>query len=321
MKYGKIVGTGRYLPNKVVTNKDLEQIVETSDEWIYSRTGIKERRIADKETNYEMAIFAAEDVIKATSFDAAEIDLIIVATMTSEYSTPAVACLVQKAIGAKNAMAFDLSAACSGYMFALQTANQYLINGAFKSALIIGVEKLSHVTNWEDRNTCVLFGDGAGAAIIVASDQPGILASECKSVGEDYACLTSGLRHVKTPFYGENKEDAFIKMEGREVFEFACTKVPACIEGILERAQIDKDDIDYYILHQANTRIIKRVAKMLGQSLDKFYTNMEFYGNTSSASVAIALDEMYKSGKLTGHKVVMAGFGAGLTYGASIIQF
>lgn len=321
MKYGKIVGTGRYLPSKVVTNKDLEQIVETSDDWIYSRTGIKERRIADQDTNYEMSIYAAEDAINSTGINPEEIDLIIVATMTSEYSTPAVACLVQKAIGAKNAMAFDLSAACSGYLFALQTASQYLVNGVFKNALVIGSEKLSHITNWEDRNTCVLFGDGAGAAILIASDEPGIIASDCKSVGEDYACLTSGLRHVKTPFYGPNKEDDFIKMEGREVFEFACTKVPACIEGLLEKAQVSKDDIGYFILHQANTRIIKRVAKMLDQNIDKFYTNMEFYGNTSSASVAIALDEMFKSGKLTGEKVVMAGFGAGLTYGASVIQF
>lgn len=321
MKYGKIIGTGRYLPNKVVTNKDLELIVETSDEWIYSRTGIKERRIAAQETNYEMSIFAAQDVIKSTGINPEEIDLIIVATMTSEYATPAVACLVQKAIGAKNAMAFDLSAACSGYMFALQTAHQYIINGVFKKALVIGSEKLSHITNWEDRNTCVLFGDGAGSAILVASDEPGILASECKSVGEDYACLTAGIRHTKTPFYGENKEDDFVKMEGREVFEFACTKVPVCIEGLLERAQVQKDDIGFFILHQANMRIIQRVAKKLEQNIDKFYTNMEFYGNTSSASVAIALDEMYKSGKLTGQKVVMAGFGAGLTYGAIIIQF
>ncbi len=321
MKYGKIVGTGRYLPKKIVTNKDLETIVETSDEWIYSRTGIKERRIADEDTNYEMAIYAAQDALKSTELLPEEIDLIIVATMTSEYSTPAVACLVQKAIGAKNAMAFDLSAACSGFSFALQTANQYLINGVFKNAIVVGCEKLSHITNWEDRSTCVLFGDGAGAAILVASDEPGILASECKSVGEDFACLTSGLKHVKTPFYGENKEDPFIFMEGREVFEFACTKVPECIEGLLEKAQIQKDDIAYYILHQANERIIKRIAKKLNQDLEKFYTNMEFYGNTSSASIAIALDEMFKSGKLKGQKVVMAGFGAGLTYGASVIQF
>ncbi|PKM51116.1 MAG: 3-oxoacyl-ACP synthase [Firmicutes bacterium HGW-Firmicutes-7] len=321
MKYGKIIGTGKYLPKRILTNIDLEQIIDTTDDWIYSRTGIKERRIADDETCYDLAILAAKDALKASELDPENIDLIIVATMTAEYATPAISCLVQKAIGAKNALAFDLSAACSGFVFAIHTANQFIMNGTFNNALIIGSEKLSNIINWEDRNTCVLFGDGAGAVVVEASEEQGIIETICRSVGEDYACLTAGIKRIKTPFKNVNIEQDFIEMEGREVFEFACTKVPQCIEEVLEKAKLEKSDIDYYILHQANTRIISKVAKKLSEPLDKFYTNMEFYGNTSSASIGIALDEMVKAGKLKNKKVILAGFGAGLTYGASIIQF
>ena len=321
MKYGKIIGTGSYLPRRTLTNMDLEAMVNTTDEWIYSRTGIKERRIADGEADYEMAIHAANAAISSSGINPNKIELIIVATMTSEYSTPSVACLVQKAIGAKDAMAFDLSAACSGYLFAIQTANQYLKNGMFQNALIIGSEKLSHITNWQDRGTCVLFGDGAGALVIEASDEPGIIGTVCKSVGEDYACLTAGTHRIETPFGRSDHEDNFIKMDGRDVFEFAAREVPKCIDELLERTGTLKEEIDYFILHQANVRIIRHVAKRLKQDLEKFYMNIELYGNTSSASVAIALDEMYQVERLKGKTVVMAGFGAGLTYGAGIIQF
>lgn len=321
MKYGKILGTGRYLPEKVLTNTDLEKIVDTSDEWIYPRTGIKERRIADNDTDYEMATYAGKDAMESANIKAEDIDLIIVATITSEYCFPSAACLVQKAIGAKNAMAFDINAACSGFVFALQTANQYIENGMYKTALVIGTEKLSHIINWEDRTTCVLFGDGAGAVILGASDEPGILSSECRSVGEDYDFLMAHLYRLDTPFYKHEDQDLSIKMKGREVFEFAGTTVPQAIEHVLEKSNVSKDDVDYYILHQANIRIINYVAKKLNQDISKFYTNIEFYGNTSAASVAIALDEVYKSGQLTGKKVVIAGFGGGLTYGACVIQF
>lgn len=321
MKYGKVIGTGKYLPEKVLTNFDLEKMVDTSDEWIYSRSGIKERRIADQDSSVDLAIYSANDAIKSAKINPEEIDLIIVATMTSEYTTPAVACLVQKAIGAHNAMAFDVSAACSGFLFGIHIANQFIANGIYKTALLIGSEKLSHIINWEDRNTCVLFGDGAGALVLQASDRPGVIATDCKSVGEDYACLTAGNNRVQTPFTKLDIVQEYLHMDGREVFEFACTKVPMCIANLLESTQINKDEIDYYILHQANIRIIKKVAKKLDQDIEKFYTNMEKYGNTSSASVAIALDEMYKSGKLEGKKAVLSGFGAGLTYGATVIQF
>lgn len=321
MRYSRIIGTGKYLPKKVLTNYELEEMVDTTNEWILSRTGIKERRIAENETCYELAINAAKDAIRSAKIDPEEIDLIIVATMTSEYATPAVGCLVQKEIGAINAMAFDLSAACSGFIFAINTANQFLINNVYKKALIIGCEKLSQIVNWNERSTSVLFGDGAGAVILEASNEPGIIAIDCKSVGEDYACLTAGVNRIKTPFKNKIVEDNFIKMNGREVFEFACKTVPTCIEELLEKSDLQKDDIDYYILHQANLRIIKFVAKKLEQNINKFYINMELYGNTSSASIAIALDEMYKSGDLKDKKVVLAGFGAGLTYGVTIIKF
>ena len=320
MIYGKIVGTGKYLPEKVLTNKELESIVDTTDEWISSRTGIQKRRIAVKEKSYDMAVYASQDALKSANIEAKDIDLIIVATMTSEYATPSVSCIVQKEIGADNAMAFDLSAACSGFLFALHTADQYIKTGTFKNILIVGCEKLSHIVNWEDRNTCVLFGDGAGAAVVSASNEPGIIATECKSVGKDFEFLTAKVKRIQTPFY-EQEDTNYLFMKGREVFEFACTKVPASIELLLEKENISKEDISNYILHQANIRIIKKIARKLKEDINKFYVNIPEYGNTSAASVAIALDEMYKQKDLKGKKVVLAGFGAGLTYGASIVQF
>jgi len=201
-----------------------------------------------------------------------------------------------------------------------RTAEQYIKTGKAEKVLIIGSEKLSQLTNWEDRNTCVLFGDGAGAAVVVGSDEPGILDIVSHSIGSKYACLISEVTHKKNDFY-EPKTDNFIKMEGREVFEFACTAVPESIDEVLANTGLDRDDIDFYILHQANVRILKRIAKVLDQDISKFYANMHLYGNTSSASVAIALDDVFKTGNLVGKKAVLAGFGAGLTYGACVIQF
>ena len=320
MIYGKIVGTGKYLPETILTNKDLEKMVDTTDEWIYSRTGIRNRRIATNDTNYEMAVKAGKEAIKSAGINPVDIDMIVVATMSSEFAFPSVGCLVQKEIGADNAMCFDLSAAWSGFIFALNTVNQYIVSGAVKTALIIGVEKLSHLLDWTDRNTCVLFGDGAGAAVVCASDEPGIIGVECKSVGSQYECLQSRVKRVKTPFYEPEKYES-LKMEGREVFQFACTQVPECIARLLEKENVKKEEVDYYVLHQANIRIIKKIAKVLKEDINKFFINMENYGNTSAASVAIALDEFYKSNDLKGKQIVMAGFGAGLTYGATIIKF
>lgn len=319
MKYSKIISTGKYAPEKVLTNADLEKMVDTSDDWIYSRTGIRERRIA-VEDNYQMASKAALNALEGSDITAEDLDMIIVATMSSEYPFPSVGCLVQNEIGATNAFCYDLSAACTGFIFALDTADQYIRTGKAKNVMVIGSEKLSQLVDWDDRNTCVLFGDGAGAALLTASDEPGIIHTINHSIGSQYDCLVAEYVHKKTPFY-EQKKNNFIQMSGREVFEFACTKVPECINEVLDATDTDADDIEHYILHQANMRILKKIAKKLKQDMSKFYSNMEFYGNTSAASVAIALDDMYKSGDLTGKKVVLAGFGGGLTYGSTVVQF
>lgn len=319
MKQAKIISTGKYIPEKTLTNHDLEQLVDTSDEWIYSRTGIKERHIA-VEDNYEMAVKAAENALAGTSISPEEIDMIVVATMSSEYSCPATACLVQDQIGAVNAFCYDLNAACSGFMFALETVTQFIQTGKVKYALVIGSEKLSQVTNWEDRNTCVLFGDGAGAVVVTGSDEPGIVGTVSHSIGSKYQCLLSEITHKSNDFY-EQKKQNYIAMDGREVFEFACTSVPDSIREVLDMTKTNIEDVDIFVLHQANIRIIKRIAKVLKQDMSKFYANMNLYGNTSAASIPIALDDVNKAGDLTGKTVVMAGFGGGLTYGASVIQF
>lgn len=319
VKQAKIISTGKYIPEKTLTNEDLEKLVDTSDEWIYSRTGIKERHIA-LEDNFEMAAKAAQDALSGTSISPEEIDMIVVATMSSEYSCPSTACLVQDRIGAVNAFCYDLNAACSGFMFALETVTQYIQTGKVKNALVIGSEKLSQVTNWEDRNTCVLFGDGAGAVVVTGSDEAGIVGTVSHSIGSKYQCLLSEITHKKNDFY-EQKTQNYISMDGREVFEFACTSVPASIREVLEMTDTDIEDVDVFVLHQANIRIIKRIAKVLKQDMSKFYANMNLYGNTSAASIPIALDDVFKAGDLTGKRVVMAGFGGGLTYGASVIQF
>lgn len=319
MKQAKIISTGKYIPEKILTNHDLEQLVDTSDEWIYSRTGIKERHIA-LEDNYEMAAKAAKDALSGTSISPEDIDMIVVATMSSEYSCPATACLVQDQIGAVNAFCYDLNAACSGFMFALETVTQFIQTGKVKYALVIGSEKLSQVTNWEDRNTCVLFGDGAGAVVVTGSDEPGIVGTVSHSIGSKYQCLLSEITHKHNDFY-EQKTQNYISMDGREVFEFACTSVPESICEVLDMTNTDIEDVDIFVLHQANIRIIKRIAKVLKQDMSKFYANMNLYGNTSAASIPIALDDVYKAGDLTGKTVVMAGFGGGLTYGASVIKF
>jgi len=321
MYHGKIIETGSYLPEMIVTNDDLAHIVDTSDEWIYSRTGIKERRIAKKESVAEMASKAAEEVIKRNGCDPKEIELIVVATVSSDYAMPSVSCIVQNNIGATEAFCFDLQAACSGFIYGLEVIEQFIQTGKVKKALLIGVEKLSQLLNWEDRSTCVLFGDGAGAVIVERSaDESGIIDTKSKSIGEQYEALMSPLHHNDTPYY---KQEAvpFLSMDGRAVFQFAVTKVSSLFMEIFDKQELTADSIDIYILHQANKRIIESIAKRLKQPIDKFYMNMERYGNTSAASIPIALDELNKAGQLKGKRVALSGFGAGLTYGLACIQF
>lgn len=321
MYHGKIIETGSFLPETIVTNDDLSKIVDTSDEWIYSRTGIKQRRIAVNESVSEMATKAALDAISRSGLDPLEIDMIVVATVSADYAMPSTGCMVQNGIGATNAFCFDLNAACSGFVYGIEVIEQFIQTGKVKKALLVGVEKLSQLLNWEDRGTCVLFGDGAGAVIIEGtSESDGVIDTKSKSIGDQFEALVSPLRNNDTPYYKQNKE-AFLTMDGRAVFQFAVTKVTSLFKDRFEEKHMNADDIDLFVLHQANQRIIESIAKRLKQPMEKFYTNMERYGNTSAATIPIALDELNKAGKLVGKKVAMAGFGAGLTYGSAIVQF
>ena len=312
----KIIGTGSYLPEHVVSNDDLAKLVDTSDEWIASRTGIRNRRIATKESGADMAAAAAEEALKDAGMDGSEIDLILVATCSSDFQFPSTACLVQKAIHATNAAAFDLSAACSGFLFALHTAHAYICAGIYKNILLVGVEVLSKLIDWNDRSTCVLFGDGAGAAVVTAADH-GMEGFVQWSDGMSGEVLTCPGRKIEN-----DSETEYIQMNGQEVFRFAVKKVPECIRQVTEKTETQIETIDWFILHQANSRIIQSVAKRLGVPEEKFPMNMEQYGNTSAASIPILLDEMNKKGMLQpGQKIILSGFGAGLTWGAAQIEW
>ncbi|MCT4542720.1 MAG: ketoacyl-ACP synthase III [Vallitalea sp.] len=319
MKNVKIVGTGSYLPNNIISNNDLASLVDTSDEWISSRTGIKNRRITTGEGTTDLAVNAAKKAIVSSNINPMDIDLIIVATISPDNFTPSTSCEVQKEIEADNAMCFDINAACSGFIYSLNTAYAYIKTGFAKNALVIGVEVLSRLTDWEDRSSCVLFGDGAGAVVISESEEIGIENFHCKSLGKLSENLKCGGTDLKNP-YVSKITDKYIKMNGQEVFKFACSYVPKGIKAVIEESQYEIEDIDYFILHQANERIMDSIAKRLKISKDKFYKNIASYGNTSSASIPIALDEMFDKGILKqGHKIVIAGFGGGLTYGVSLI--
>lgn len=320
MKIARISGIGHYVPELKVSNNDLSTMMDTNDEWIHSRTGIRNRHIAVTETSFEMAGYASLRALEKAELDPKNVELIIVATFSGEYATPSMACLVQKAIGASKAMCFDLNAACSGFVYGIDVADQFIKTGKYKNALVIGSEKLSQILDWEDRSTCVLFGDGAGAVILEANDEFGIIDSINYAIGEAFECLYAKNVGNKTPFYEEQNEHKLM-MNGQDVFQFACKKVPEILYEVMAKNQITQEDVDYFVLHQANVRIVSKIAKRMKINMDKFYVNMEAYGNTSAASIPIALSEMSEEGLLTGKKVIIAGFGAGLTYGCSLIQF
>lgn len=320
----KITSSGSYAPSKVVTNDDLSSIVETSDEWIRTRSGIRERRISTGENTSQIAAKAALDALKSANLSSLDIDLLLVATTTPDSFTPSTACLVQNLIGAKNAVAFDISAACSGFIFALNTATKFLKCGEGKRALIIGAEVLSKIMNWEDRSTCVLFGDAAGAVVIEScEDDEGIIATNFGSDGTLGHNLTTGFFNVKNPYVEDYVEDEqYIKMNGREVFKFAVKVIPTSIETLLSKANTSIDEIKYIIPHQANLRIVEAAAKKLNLPMEKFYINLDKYGNTSAATIPVALDEMNKKGLLQkGDKIVLVGFGGGLTWGSILIKW
>ncbi|WP_234122103.1 beta-ketoacyl-ACP synthase III [Clostridium hydrogenum] len=322
MKNVEIIGTGSYVPDRIVTNDELSKIVETSDEWISSRSGIKERRISLKENTSELAAKAGLRAIENAKLEAKDIDLVIVATTSPDAFTPSTACLVQAIIGAENAVCFDVSAACTGFIFALNTATQFIKTGEYKTALVIGSEVLSKIMNWEDRTTCVLFGDGAGA-VVLREGSNGIIKAYMGSDGVNSKFLYCPAVEVGNPFAAEiAKIESKISMNGREVFKFAVKAMDNSIKNVLEASKIDIDDIDYIVPHQANIRIIEFVAKKLEISMDKFFVNLHNYGNTSGATIPLALDEMNKKGMLKkGNKIILVGFGGGLTWGAAIIEW
>jgi 3-oxoacyl-[acyl-carrier-protein] synthase-3 len=320
--FTEFIAFDSYAPELAVTNDDLSKLVDTNDEWISSRTGIKERRISNGENTSQLCIKTAQGLIEKSGVSPEEIGLIIVATITPDFATPSTACLVQTAIGATNAFAFDLSAACSGFVFAVSVADKYIRSGACKKALVIGAETLSKMVNWEDRSTCVLFGDGAGGAIISASERNCYLAEDMHADGSLGLQLTGGETKVRNAYSNpEEKDRIYLEMDGRTIFNFATRKVPASVKTLLERANLTTEDIDWVVPHQANARIVEIVAKKLGMPMDKFYMNIQSYGNTSAASIPLALAQMSREGLLKkGQRVVITGFGGGLTWGSAIIE-
>ena len=319
---GKICGTGSWAPPKVWDNNDLARLVDTSDEWIRERTGVVQRHIAeDNEATVTMASRAAQRALEDADIKAEEIDLIIVATISPTEIMPCVACGVQEKLGAEKATCFDLNGACTGSLLALNTAQAYLSQGIYQTELVIGAEKLSALTDWTDRGTCILFGDGAGAVVLKA-EESGRYAQVTQSIGKKGGALTLRSRNQIQYETDPKAKETYIQMNGKEVFTFAVSKVPEAVKNLLSREKVPCEDIRYYLLHQANARIIRSAARRIGEDISKFPMNMDEYGNTSSASLLILLDEVKKSGKLQrGDKLVLAGFGGGLTYGASLIEY
>lgn len=319
---GRIIGTGSYVPERIVTNEELAEVVETSDEWIVTRTGIHERRIAETEGTSVLAARAAERALKNANVSAEEVDFILLATSSPDHCFPNGACEVQAAIGAVRAMAFDISAACSGFEIALSTAQAFIQAGVYRTGLIIGADCLSKLTDWSDRATCVLFGDGAGAAVIQADEKDGIIHTVMGSDGARGMVLSCLARSEGNFLNGKTPELGYIYMNGQEVFKFAVKKVPECINQVLSESGTDIESVKYFVLHQANYRICEAVAKRLKQPLDKVPMNIDKYGNTSGATVPILLDQLNREGKLSlGDKLVLAGFGGGLTWGAVLLTW
>lgn len=304
-----IIGVGRYVPEKVVKNTDLEKIMDTSDEWIRTRTGIEERRIAgdDMDTS-DMAFEAAKNAIAHAGISPKEIDLILVATVTPDQPFPTVACMLQDRLGATNAAAMDISAACAGFMYGLATAQQFIVSGTYRYVLVVGVEKLSKITDWSDRNTAVLFGDGAGAAVVgPVSEGRGILAFDLGADG-------SGGKYLY--------QDRYIHMNGREVFKFAVRQMGESCIRVIEKAGLSKEDVDFLIPHQANIRIMESARQRLELPVEKMSKTVHKYGNTSAASIPISLVEELEAGKIKDDQViVMVGFGGGLTWGAVLLRW
>ncbi len=319
-----ILGAGCYVPDTVVTNDDLSKIVETSDEWITTRTGIKERHLSNGESTYEMGAKAAKNAIDKAGLQPEDIDMIICATITPDEFMPATACRIQSMLGAKKAVAFDISAACSGLVFATSIASQFIKTGMYKNICVVGTEVLSKVTDWTDRRTCVLFGDGAGALIVgEGNGSLEIIAESMISNGTKGDILT--LEAVPFGNMLKSRPDElpsfYMHMDGQEVFKFAVKVITEQVKKVVEKAGLKLEDVDHVVPHQANVRIIETAAKMLKMNEDRFFVNLNKYGNTSSASVGIAMTELLMSGKVKkGDNLVMTGFGGGMSAGAILVK-
>lgn len=326
MKRAKIIATGSYVPERVLTNFDLEKIVDTSDEWICSRTGIRERRVAaEGEFTSDLATKAAERALAMAGLTADQLDLIVVGTITGDFPWPATACIVQHKLGAANAVAFDVSAACSGFIFALSTAANYISAGTAKRALVIGAEILTRCVDWQDRNTCVLFGDGAGAVILEGHEgENGILSTHMHSDGSYSDLLYQpgfGSRFPASEA-GIHERLPFLKMQGNEVFKVAVRSLADVALEAIEANNLTVADVNLFIPHQANRRILDACAKRIGFSDDQVYVNVELYGNTSGASIPIALDEANRAGRIhPGDIILLDAFGGGFTWGAALLRW
>jgi 3-oxoacyl-[acyl-carrier-protein] synthase-3 len=326
MTCSRIIGTGSYLPERVLTNFDLEKTLDTSDEWIFTRTGIRERRIAGEgEYTSDLGTKAAQRALDMAGLSAADIDLILVATVTGDFSWPATACLVQSQLGAERAFAFDLSAACSGFVYGLATADSFLRAGTARRALVIGAEIFSRIVDWEDRTTCVLFGDAAGAVVLERQEEGGgILSTHLHTDGSNWELLYQlgfGSRNPQS-VRGQKKKLPYIQMQGNEVFKVAVRSLSEVALEALQANHLTVDDLDYFIPHQANRRILEATAKRLGLPMEKVVMNVSRVGNTSGASIPVALDELNRSGKLSeGDILLLDAFGGGFTWGSALIRW
>jgi 3-oxoacyl-[acyl-carrier-protein] synthase-3 len=317
--YSRIIGTGSYLPTHILTNADLEKRIETTSEWIVERTGIRERHIAaEGELTSDLAQRAAESALEAAGIEASEIELIVVATTTSDRVFPSTACVLQAKLGITNGCpALDVQAVCSGFVYAVSVADQFIRSGQVKTALVVGAETLSRITDWDDRSNCMLWGDGAGAVILRASEQPGIIATHLHADGryQDLLFVDGGVSLKKEGAY-------YMRMSGNAVFKMAVNTLDAIVDETLAANGLQKSDIDWLVPHQANIRIIQATAKKLGMSMDRVVVTVDRHGNTSAASIPLALDTAVREGKIkAGERVLMEAFGGGFTWGSVLVQF
>lgn len=321
-KHARIIGTGSYLPEKILTNDDLAKIVDTSDSWIQDRTGIKQRHIAaDNEFTVDLAEQASRHAIEAAGIEASEIDLIVLATTTADQVFPSTACLLQSRLGCQGGPAFDIQAVCTGFVYALSVAEKFVATGSSKKALVVGAETFSRILDWTDRNTCVLFGDGAGAVVLEASDEPGIMSTHLYANG-DYSTLLHVPSGVSNNLAAVQEGRAYVEMEGSDVFKMAVKKMGEVVIEALEANNLTKSDVDWLVPHQANKRIIAATAKKLGMSMDKVVLTVGEHGNTSAASIPLALDAAVKEGRIkSGETILMEAFGGGFTWGSALIRY